>query len=299
MTTSMLSSRLCPILSVVLLTAAWGVPARARSARQPPDTLRNLVYGKAGGEALKLDLYLPETGGDPRPKPVIVFVHGGGWRIGGKSEVEPYTALLTTAGYAVASVDYRLSGRHRRFPTQIFDCKTAVRWVRANAARYGIDPARIGALGYSAGGHLAALLGTSEGVKALEDRSEGSPDASSRVQAICSVSGPVDLTFPPESLIGKYSIDGLLGGTAREHPERARSGNPALYATHGDAPALLIYGDKDTLVPPIHARILSEALRKVGVEVQVVVVHGGGHVPFYDQEQQTALEFFGRHLSRQ
>ncbi len=289
-------------LRVTLLVLLAAVAVSTACANAAPDptrgTLRNLVYGHAGGQDLRLDLYLPEGTGDARRRhPVIVFLHGGGWRIGSKSEVQPYVPLLNTAGYAVASVDYRLSG-HGRFPTQIFDCKTAVRWVRENAAQYGLDPARIGVLGYSAGGHLAALLGTSEGVKALEDRTEGSAGASSRVQAVCSVSGPVDLTLPPRSLVGKYSIDGLLGGTAKEQPERARSGNPARYATPDDAPTLLIYGDKDTLVPPIHARTLAGALRKVGVEAQVVIVHGGGHVPFYEPQQQTALEFFGRHLNR-
>ena len=288
-------------LILFFLAVGWWLSgptvAAAASAKKESAILHDLVYGHAGGKDLKLDLYLPDEAGGTRPRPIIIFLHGGGWKIGGKAEIEPYVPLITTAGYAVASVDYRLSD-DARFPAQIFDCKTAVRWVRANAARYGLNPARIGVLGFSAGGHLAALLGTSEGVKTLEDRSEGSAEASSRVQAVCTVSGPVDLTIPTHSLIGKVSIKGLLGGTAQQKPDLACSGNPALYATHDDAPTLLIYGDQDTLVLPVNAKILSEALRKVGVEASVITVKGGKHVPFFEPQQQTALEFFGRHLNK-
>ena len=259
----------------------------------PP--LRNVVYGHASSRALTLDMYLPGDGGDPRARPVIVFLHGGGWRVGDKSEAVDYVDLYTTAGYAVASVNYRLSGT-ARFPAQILDCKTAVRWVRANAGKYGIDPKRVGVLGLSAGGHLAALLGTSEGVKTLEDRAQGSPDESSRVQAVVDVSGPTDLTIPTHSLIGKLSIDGLFGGSAQQKPELAKMGNPALYATPDDAPTLLIFGDKDDLVLPVNATILADALHKVGVPAEILTVHGGKHVPFFEQQQQAALGFFGEHL---
>lgn len=269
-------------------------PAPAKAGTDRP--YHNLVYGQGGGKALRLDLY-PATSvvANPPPAPVIVFLHGGGWKVGDKNEIEPYAARFTEAGFAVVSVNYRLSS-DGRFPTQIFDCKTAVRWTRAHAAQYGLDPKHIGVLGFSAGGHLAALLGTTAGVQKLEDRAAGSPDASSRVQAVCDVSGPVDLTLPPRSLIGKLSIDGLLGGTAREKPDLAREGNPALYATPDDAPTLLIYGSADELVPPIHAKILSEALRKAGVEAEVLTVEGGKHVPFFGQQQQAAVDFFVRHL---
>ena len=270
--------------------------SQRESVRQPSNTLHNVVYGHAGGRALTLDLYLPVDAGDLRPKPVILFLHGGGWRVGDKSEAEDYAPLYTAAGYAVASVNYRLSGV-ARFPAQIFDCKTAVRWVRANAGKYGFNPKRVGVLGLSSGGHLAALLGTSEGVKTLEDRAEGDAGTSSRVQAVVDVSGPTDLTIPTHSLIGKLSIDGLFGGSAKEKPELAKMANPALYATPDDAPTLLVFGDQDTLVLPVNATILADALHKVGVDAEILTVHGGKHVPFFDQQQQSALEFFGRHLN--
>ena len=152
-------------------------------------------------------------------------------------------------------------------------------------------------LGLSAGGHLASLLGTSEGVKTLEDRAEGSPNESSRVQAVVDVSGPTDLTIPTHSLVGKVSLDGLLGGPTRQHLALAKTANPALYATPDDAPTLLIYGDKDDLVLPVNATILADALHKVGVSAEILTVQGGKHVPFFEQQQLAALTFFGEHLN--
>lgn len=289
---------LSPVRRSVLIAVAASLclPGRGFADRaELGGPQRDVVYGQGGGKALKLDFYPPSDTGGRGLAPVIVFLHGGGWRIGDKKEIEPYVVRFNEAGYAVVSANYRLSN-HGRFPAQIFDCKTAVRWTRAHAAAYGLNPKRIGALGFSAGAHLAALLGTSEGVKSLEDRAEGSAEASSRVRAVCVVSGPTDLTIPPRSLVGKLSIDGLLGGTAKEKSALARSGNPAAYATHDDAPTLLIYGESDDLVPPAYGKILADALHKVGVEVQTVTVRGGGHVPFFAAQQQAALDFFGSHL---
>ena len=288
-----LSSRVC-----LLLVATVGLPGCVllrRSPKQPPP-LRSVVYGHASNRALTLDIFLPTDPENGRKRPVVLFLHGGGWKVGDKSEVADYVDLYTTAGYAVVSVNYRLSGV-ARFPAQILDCKTAVRWVRANAGTYGLDPQRIGVLGLSAGGHLAALLGTSEGVKTLEDRSEGSPNESSRVQAVVDVSGPTDLTIPTHSLIGKISVDGLFGGPVPQHLALAKEANPALYATPDDAPTLLIFGDQDDLVLPVNANLLADALHKVGVPAEILTVHGGKHVPFFEQQQESALAFFNDHLN--
>ena len=300
MTSRSLPSRVCLLVAIAvgLALGGCGLTRRLQPARQAPagPPLRNVVYGHASGRALTLDMYLPVDAENGRKRPVIVFLHGGGWKVGDKSEVEDYVSLYTSAGYAVASVNYRLSGV-ARFPAQIFDCKTAVRWVRANAGTYGLDPQRIGVLGLSAGGHLAALLGTSEGVQTLEDLAEGSPNESSRVQAVVDVSGPTDLTIPTHSLVGKISIDGLFGGPAAQHLALAKEANPALYATPDDAPTLLIFGDKDDLVLPVNATILENALHKVGVPAEILTVHGGKHVPFFEQQQEAALAFFGNHLN--
>ena len=252
------------------------------------------------GHDLKLDLYQP-TGGDPAPdhspRPAIVFLHGGGWRVGSKAEGGKLAGLVTGAGYALASVDYRLSGE-AIFPAQIQDCKTAVRFLRANAGKYGLDPKRIGVIGFSAGGHLAALLGTSAGVEALEGRAEGSPRESSRVQAVCDVSGPVDLALPTHSLIGTLSVYGELGGFASKKPALVRAANPLTYLKGQTPPFLIIQGDQDKLVIPKHAELLTAALRSKGVPVTMVTVQGGGHVPFGAEQAATTIQFFERQFGK-
>lgn len=271
----------------------------ALPARQPAPVLKDLVYGHASGHNLKLDLYRPASSGTAvlSPRPVIVFLHGGGWRVGSKNEAKEVVESITGAGFALASVDYRLSNV-AIFPAQIQDAKTAVRFLRTNAGKYGLDPACIGAMGFSAGGHLAALLGTSAGVEALEGRDEGSPKASSRVQAVCDVSGPVDLFIPTNSLIGNLSVRGELHGSAAEQPDLARQANPTVYITGKEPPFLIIQGDQDTLVVPKHAEVLAAALRKKHVPVTVVIVKGGGHVPFRAEQADTTVKFFSRAFSR-
>ncbi len=269
------------------------------TAEQLPQTLKNLVYGQANGHGLKLDLYLPNLPATVAqgPRPVVVFLHGGGWRVGSKNEAKEVVKFITGAGYALASVDYRLSNE-AIYPAQIQDCKTAVRWLRANASKYRLDPQRIGVLGFSAGGHLAALLGTSAGVESLEGRAEGSPRESSRVQAVCDVSGPVDLFIPTNSFIGKFSVHGELGGSASEQPERARQANPTTYITGKEPPFLIIQGDQDKLVVPKHAEVLAAALRAKKIPVELVIVKGGGHVPFGAEQADTTVKFFEREFGK-
>ncbi len=283
-------------LLFALILVLW---SSALPAAQPPQAFKDLVYGHASGHELKLDLYLPvlPTTVLPGPRPIVVFLHGGGWRVGSKKEASKVVASITGAGYALASVDYRLSNE-AIFPAQIQDSKTAVRWLRANAGKYGLDPQRIGAMGFSAGGHLAALLGTSSGVEALEGREEGSPRASSRVQAVCDVSGPVDLFIPTDSLIGKFSVHGELDGSASEKPALARQANPTIYITGKEPPFLIIQGDQDTLVVPKHAEVLAAALRAKHVPVTVVIVKGGGHVPFGAEQADTTVRFFAREFGK-
>ncbi len=266
----------------------------AATLHAEPTVLKNLVYGQASGRDLKLDLYQPlatDTTPSPAPRPVIVFLHGGGWRVGSKAEAAKVVEAVNGAGYAVASVDYRLSGT-AIFPAQIQDCKTAVRWLRANAAKYGLNPRRIGVMGFSAGGHLAALLGTSAGVESLEGRDEGSPRESSRVQAVCDVSGPVDLAIPTHSIIGKLSVYGELAGSASEKPALVRAANPVTYITGKEPPFLIIQGGQDELVVAKHAELLADALRKKGGSVLMVTVQGGGHIPFGPEQSETAIKFF-------
>src|SRR5581483_3788056 len=177
---------LSALLALVLVSAASG-----QQPRRPDNVNRevDVVYGKAGDIDLKLDLYLPKAEAK-KPRPVVVWIHGGGWSGGNKSSGARLADLVSTGDYAGVSVGYRLTGV-APWPAQIHDCKAAIRWIRANAKKYNFDPDRIGVWGSSAGGHLVSMLGTSGDVKDLEG-SNGSPGQSTRVRCVVDFCGPSD-----------------------------------------------------------------------------------------------------------
>jgi acetyl esterase/lipase len=253
----------------------------------------DLEYVKDGHERQKLDLYLPEKAEGPLP--LIVWIHGGGWQGGSKNGCP--VLFLTTKGYAVASINYRLS-QHAQFPAQIEDCKTAIRWLRANAKKYNLDSDHVGVAGGSAGGHLVALLGTTGGVKELEGKG-GHSDQSSRVQAVVDLFGPADLTKmggKPDSAVAK-----LLGGPVQENKEKAAKASPVTYVSKESAPFLILHGDKDPTVPYSQSEMLEEALKKAGVEVTLVNVKGAGHggKEFQTEENRKRIaDFFEKHLKK-
>ncbi len=260
---------------------------------------RDLEYVPGGHERQRLDLYLqipPEF--QPPLRPLIVWVHGGAW-LGG-SKVSCPALRFVNQGYAVASINYRLS-QHAIFPAQIEDCKAAIRWLRANAAQYYYDPNRIGVWGASAGGHLVALLGTTGNVKEFDVGPN--VGVSSRVQAVCDFFGPTDFTkmssFPstmkhdaPDSPESK-----LIGGPIQENKDKVQRANPIAYVTRDDPPFLIVHGDKDPLVPHNQSEILLDALKKAGVEATLYTVPGGGHGGFKDPQVDILVsQFFERHL---
>lgn len=220
----------------------------------------NLEYGRADGRPLLLDLYLP-AGHKPsgRRLPVILSIHGGGWHAGSK-EASPGLEF-TRRGYAVASLDYRLSGE-AEFPAQIDDCKAAVRWLRANAGRYGLDPGRIAAWGASAGGHLAALLGTTG-------------EGPTRVQAVVDYFGPIDVAAWYRSR--GASVSSLIRGPLAETAERLQEANPLTFLKAGAPPFFIAHGAGDALVAPSQSLLLRDALRKAAVRVEYHQVPGAGH----------------------
>ncbi len=179
------------LIGLVVLVLTSNALAQPPQGKVPEGTTvhRNLEYVKGGHERQRLDLYVPEKADGPLP--VIVWVHGGAWLTGSKEGGGPALPFVGK-GYAVASINYRLS-QHAKFPAQIEDCKAAIRWLRANAKTYNLDPGRFGVWGASAGGHLVALLGTSGDVKDLEGNA-GTDDQSSRVQAVVDWFGPTDVT---------------------------------------------------------------------------------------------------------
>jgi acetyl esterase/lipase len=225
--------------------------------------------------ALRLDLYLPAGS---TPAPVIVWVHGGGWQSGDKSLNEQHPALRQRSrGYAVASVEYQLSAE-AVFPAQIADCRAAIRWLRANAAQYRLDPKRIAAWGSSAGGHLVALLGTSAGARSLEDLSQGHGTESSAVQAVVDWYGPADfLQMDPSHLLPGSPESRLLGCTVTDCPDRVALANPMTYIDASDPPFFIQHGSADPVVNLRQSELLHGALTAAGVPSALTVLPGAGH----------------------
>jgi acetyl esterase/lipase len=210
---------------------------------------------------------------------------------------------MAPRGYAAASINYRLTGV-AKWPAQIYDCKAAVRWLRAHAKDYNLDPDHFGVWGESAGGHLVAMLGTSGGVKELEG-DLGNPGVSSRVQAVCDWYGPTDLPVldqeksaiawdKPDSFTSK-----LLGGPIREHLDAARQASPVTWVTKDAPPFLIMHGDKDPLVPFQQGEILDEALRKAGDQSRFILVPRAGHNLHNPESLKTVCDFFDEHLKKE
>ena len=282
---------------------------QGRRPPQPPpgvEVIRDVEFGTGGGRPLHLHIARPETP-PAKPMPVVVYIHGGGWRNG--NHRGPQNLPFAARGYFTVNVEYRLSGE-AIFPAQIEDCKAAIRWVRANAEAYNVNPDRIGVWGHSAGGHLAALLGTSAGVEELEGEG-GSPDQTSAVQAVVDCFGPTDFLrmndFPgrldhdspasPESMV--------IGGPIQENPEQVAVADPITYVDADDPPFLILHGENDELVPISQSEILHEALTAAGVESTSVRVKNAGHGfsgnpdPDRREIQEMIREFFDRHLRDQ
>ena len=263
-------------------TLAWDADAQPRPGVPLPEgtkVLKDLAYVLDGHERQKLDLYLPPAAGGRWP--LVVAIHGGAFRMGSK-EGEPAGAFVAR-GFAVAAINYRLS-QHAIFPAQIEDAKAAVRWLRANASRYGYDPDRIASCGASAGGHLAAMLGTTGDVKAFDVG--GNLGFSSRVQAVVDFFGPTDFLQMDAHRLSPQAMahdtpdspeSQLVGGPIRDHPDRVAGANPVTYVTRDDPPFLIVHGDADSLVPHHQSELLEAALRQAGVRVRLVTIPGGPH----------------------
>ncbi len=276
-----------------LLAWTGSIPAQ-RPLPEGVKVLRDLEYVKDGHERQKLDLYLPEKSAGPLP--VVVWVHGGAWLRGSKDPC-PAT-FLSGKGFAVASINYRLSGQ-AVFPAQIEDCKAAVRWLRANAKKYNLNPDHVGAWGGSAGGHLVALLGTSGGVKELEGKG-GNLDQSSKVMCVVDWFGHSDLRNAPGPRNDpKHPVAQLLGGTTTAEKEKAALASPVVHITKECPPFLIMHGDQDRSVPLPQSKMLAEALKKASVPVTFVILEGAGHggPEFYKEENRKRVEeFFTQHL---
>jgi acetyl esterase/lipase len=264
-------------------------PGGGRRVPEGVKVLRDLEYANVDGQSLKLDLYVPEE--SDRKPPLLVWIHGGGWTKGSKSQFNPMFVRLTAEGYAAASIDYRLDGLTSH-PKQIHDCKGAIRWLRANAEKYGYDVTRIGVGGGSAGGHLVLLLGLSSGIQELEGEVGGNLDQSSQVHAVVDLFGPSDLT-----LFAKKSDHFRPNKT----PELLKSASPVTYLTKDDPPLLIFHGDKDELVPLGQSEHIHKLYQERGLESSLHVIEGAGHggPQFSDPARYKFVkEFFARHIKQ-
>jgi acetyl esterase/lipase len=268
----------------------------ANSAENPAASVQQDVsYGTANGHALLLDIYMPgERSSNSRP--AVVMVHGGGWTAFDKGTMRNMAMFLARSGFVAFSVDYRLlHGDENRWPAQLDDVQRAVRWVRANAAKYGVDPDRIGAFGHSAGAQLAALLG-------LEETRDNSDPAlakySSRVQAVVDVSGPTDFTTKHDSDVDAF-LATLFGGDYSHHPEIWRDASPVFHVSKSVAAFLIVHGTEDTSVPIAQSQEFADKLKEAGVPVKFVKVDDGHVFQTPDARKRLALEtqaFFTEYL---
>jgi len=249
----------------------------------PPVRLeQGIPYGTGGGRELLLDILRPDV--QPLPaRPAVIWVHGGGWQAGERSPSP--SPVLAALGFVTASISYRFSDE-AIFPAQIHDVKAAIRFLRANAPRWGIDPERIGIWGHSAGGHLAALAAVSEGVPALEGEG-GTPDEPSDVQAAVPLSPPTDFLVDwfegsafPRHAEAMDAVDALLGGADLDDPEvraRADPASPARLATPQAPPILVVHGSLDDLVPISQGARLVENLQGLGVDATLMELRDDDH----------------------
>lgn len=263
-----------------------------------------ITYCTAGGKELQLDMARPAGEG---PFPAIVFVHGGGWEGGNRAGYLGYIQLAAKKGYVAATVSYRLTQPDAKgkakfpFPAQVNDVKCAVRWLRANAAKYKVDPNRIGATGGSAGGHLSLMLGVTDASAGLEGDG-GFADQSSQVQCVVNIFGPTDMPHIAKSTGGAAPIVArFLGGKPDEVPEAYKKSSPITYVKKELPPILTIHGTADTLVPPDQAERFDKAMREAGANHTLLLLNGQGHGfngPAAIQANDATFEFFDKHLKK-
>jgi acetyl esterase/lipase len=302
------------LLLTVVATTVFAQPAKtpAKAAPKPfvlPAGIKlekDIAYIPNGDDAQKLDIYLPETPSD-KPQPLIVHIHGGGWRGGNKFPCP--VAGMVLKGYVVASVEYRFSQK-AVFPAQIQDCQAAIRWLRANSTKYNIDPERVGVVGGSAGGHLSSLVGTSGGKKAFAPIG-GNVSQSERVQAVCDIFGPADFTTVVQQAEADKNVKNIfefnspsdpyssLIGTRLDDKPKAQAVSPVHYISKDNPPFLILHGTHDALVPLAQSEQFAAALKAKGVEVWLQKLPGSGHggAAFTKPAVlQLMQDFFDKHL---
>ncbi|MCA9676192.1 MAG: alpha/beta hydrolase [Kofleriaceae bacterium] len=254
------------MLRLTLLATAL---APALAACGATEVRRDVAYDPRFGDATVMDLHLPDDGATLRP--AVVMIHGGGWRLFSKDEFDGNAERLAGAGYVVANINYRLVP-DGAYPAAVQDCLCALAYVRNHAGELGVDPDRVAVMGYSAGGHLAALLGVAADEPDFQpDCAEGATGAP---RAVISGAGPTDLI----ALADADTVQDFVGGTVDEVPERYQRISPLYQVEAGAPPYLFVHGEDDLFVPLAQSQQMRQALRDVGTEATLLSLRGSGHL---------------------
>ena len=280
------------VASIAILVLA--APLDFAFGADPWDLQKDIPFAQVNGRPIHMDIYTPEKRARDG---LIVWIHGGAWRRGSKEN--PPILPLVQKGWPVASVEYRLSGE-ARFPAQIHDIKAAIRFLRANEKRYGLRTKRVFIFGSSAGGHLAALAGVTNGVPELEGFVAGDRDQSSDIQGIVSLYGASNLTTildqsTPHGLSVRVpALELFIGGRPENVPEVARLASPVFHVDKDDPPLLMIHGDQDPQMPINQSIELLGKYENLELDVEFAPLHGGKHggKAFYDEQRIEMMHRF-------
>jgi acetyl esterase/lipase len=289
------------LLNALILFSLFSPTACTKPATQTSMvTEENIVFGKGGDVDLKLDICRPAASADLRP--AVVFIFGGGWGYYAAARNQCPINFAAYKGYVGITIDYRLiSEKDSRgkvkypFPAQIEDVKCALRWTRANAKKYDIDPNRIGVVGWASGGHLALLAGLTTSADGL-DGSGGNSGYASDVRAVVCMAGMVDAASLYKAEDDSKNLVLLLGGTPGEVPNQYRFASPITYARRDSPPVLFVRGDLDELSPLEQGQMLKEKMDKAGADCSIVIKKGKGHVSFYSDPD--VWNFLDRYLKK-
>ncbi|MCH2113334.1 MAG: alpha/beta hydrolase [Pirellulales bacterium] len=275
------------LLALVILLTNW-VALQAEDI----ETRYGEIYLQRESGPLKADLYMPSGKG---PFPAVLVVHGGAWCMGSRAQLSGFAQAAARHGMVAVAISYRLAPQHK-FPAQIEDCKAAVRWIRSQAVELKIDPQRIGAFGYSAGAHLATLLGATDSNDGLDGVADPDRHLSARVQVVTGGGLPCDFRVLE---LDSQDLAFWLGGTRREVAEVYRQASPRAFASDDDPPMFFFHGQNDDLVPLSSPRAMCESLQAVGVTADLYIVPKIGHTfaAFDRTARQKTLAFLVQHLA--
>jgi acetyl esterase/lipase len=275
-----------PLAALLMASSAFGDDVRFQAG---------ITFAQPGGETLKLNLARPASGNGPFP--AVICIHGGGFSGGRREDYDDLCRKFARRGYVAVTIDYRLSPKHR-WPAHIYDCKAAVRWLRAHAAEYGVDSSKIGAMGSSAGGHLAQFLGVTNDVREF-DGDHTCLDQSSRVSCVAAWAQASD--FTREYGVWKGAAEafrGFLGADLSAETRRLHvRASPLFWVTPNASPTLIVHGTQDQDVLFVQSVWIYERLRSAEVEAELVPIEGGGHGltgPHLEKAEQATFRFFDR-----